>query len=135
LKFRVTVFFPHGLNSGVCRRKGNSHIMTVTRILHLEVLVFLYALAATVFFQVLTRRINPAGLFSQKGAAGQLSPGRVQLLLATIAASATYLTQVANATNGKMPDVDVNWLYVFGGSGGIYALGKAWAAWSGKKSS
>lgn len=109
--------------------------MTPTRILHLEGLVFLYALAATVFFQILTRRIKVAGLFAQKGVAGQVSPGRIQLLLATIAASASYLTQVANATNGKMPDVGVNWLYVFGGSGGIYALGKAWAIWNGKKSS
>ena len=107
--------------------------MTVTRFLHLEVLAFLYALAATTFFHILTRRIQSAGLFSQGGAAGQVSPGRVQLLLATIATSATYLTQVANSTNGTMPDVNVNWLYVFGGSGGIYALEKVWAAWNQRK--
>jgi hypothetical protein len=47
--------------------------------------------------------------------------------------SATYLTQVANATNGKMPDVNVNWLYLFGGSGSIYALEKAWVAWNQRK--
>jgi hypothetical protein len=107
--------------------------MTVTRFLHLEILAFLCALAATTFFQILTRRIQSAGLLSQSGAAGEVSPGRVQLLLATIAMSATYLTQVANATNGKMPDVDANWLYVFGGSGSIYALEKAWVAWNQRK--
>jgi hypothetical protein len=107
--------------------------MTVTRFLHLEVLAFLWALVATTSFQILTRRIQPAGLLSQSGGAGQVSPGRVQLLLATIATSATYLTQVASATNGKMPDVDVNWLYVFGGSGSIYAIEKAWAAWNQRK--
>jgi hypothetical protein len=32
-----------------------------------------------------------------------------------------------------MPDVDVNWLYVFGGSGSIYAIEKAWAAWNQRK--
>ncbi|MFY9852581.1 MAG: hypothetical protein WAK26_01730 [Terracidiphilus sp.] len=107
--------------------------MTVTRFLHLEVLAFLYALAATAFFQILTGRIQSAGLFSQSGSGGQTSPGRVQLLLATIATSATYLAQVANVTNGKMPDVNVNWLYVFGGSGSVYALEKAWAAWNQRK--
>jgi hypothetical protein len=33
-----------------------------------------------------------------------------------------------------MPDVDVNWLYLFGGSSSIYALEKAWATWGKKKS-
>jgi hypothetical protein len=109
--------------------------MPVAHILHLEVLAFLYALGATVFYQILTNRIRVAGLFSQKDAAGQTSPGRIQLLLATIAASASYLAQVANTTNGKMPDVDVNWLYLFGGSSSIYALEKAWATWNKKKKS
>lgn len=107
--------------------------MSVAHILHLEAVAFLYALAATVFYQILAQRIHIAGLFSQKGAAGQTSPGRIQLLLATIAASASYLAQVANTTHGKMPDVDVSWLYLFGGSSSIYALEKAWAAWNSKK--
>lgn len=109
--------------------------MTPGRLLHMEILGFLYALVATVAFQLLTRRINTAGLFSQKGSGGQVSPGRIQLLLATIAASASYLTQVANTTNGTMPDFDVNWLYVFGGSSGIYAIEKAWATWNGRNKS
>ena len=107
--------------------------MTPNRILHLEGLVFLYALGATILIQILTRRIPVVGLLAEKNSAGQVSAGRVQLLLATIAASASYLTQVANTTNGKMPDIDANWLYVFGGSGGIYALGKAWTAWKNRK--
>lgn len=108
--------------------------MTVAHILHLEVVAFLYALAATVFVQVLVGRIKFDGLFSQKGAS-QTSPGRIQLLLATLAASASYLGQVANSTDGKMPNVDANWLYLFGGSSSIYALEKAWAAWKARKKS
>jgi hypothetical protein len=110
------------------------HLMPVGHILHLEVLGFLYALGGTVFYRILTNRIRVEGLFSQKDASDQTSPGRVQLLLATIAASVSYLAQVANTTNGKMPDVDVNWLYLFGGSSGVYALEKAWTAWGKKKS-
>jgi hypothetical protein len=109
--------------------------MTPSRLLHLEILGFLYALLATVVFQLLTCRINTAGLLSQKGSGGQVTPGRVQLLLATIAASASYLTQVANTTNGTMPDFSANWLYVFGGSSGIYAIEKAWTTWNGRNKS
>jgi hypothetical protein len=108
--------------------------MSVAHILHLEVVAFLYALAVTVFYRILTRQIQVTGLLSEKGADGETSPGRIQLLLATIAASASYIAQVANTTNGKMPDVDVNWLYLFGGSSSIYALEKAWATWGKKKS-
>jgi hypothetical protein len=107
--------------------------MSVAHILHLEAVAFVYALAATVFYQILTQQIQIAGLFSQKDAAGQTSPGRIQLLMATIAASASYLAQVANTTDGKMPNIDVNWLYLLGGSSSIYALEKAWAAWGQKK--
>ena len=111
------------------------HVMTLSRILHFEVLAFLYALGATVLFQILTRRINLAGVLGQKDGDGQVSPGRIQLLLATLAASASYLTQVSNATNGTMPDVGANWLYLFGGSSGIYVLEKAWKTWSARNKS
>jgi hypothetical protein len=107
--------------------------MTPVRFLHLEMLGFLYALAGVIAFQLLTGRINMVGLFSQKFGDRQMSPGRVQLLLATIALSSTYLTQVATTTNGQMPDVSSHWLYLFGGSSGIYALEKAWNVWNASK--
>jgi hypothetical protein len=102
--------------------------MTIARILHFELLGFLYALGGVVLYQMLTGRIKLTGLFSQKNNTGQTSPERVQLLLATIAASASYLGEVARTTSGNLPDVSTNWLYVFGGSSGIYIAGKAWAA-------
>lgn len=101
--------------------------MTLTRLLHFELLGFLYALAAVVLFQMATRRINLDGLITHKDGTYQVSPERLQLLLATIAASATYFTQVATNTSGTMPDVGPQWLYLMGGSSGIYAAGKAWA--------
>jgi hypothetical protein len=100
--------------------------MPITRILHFELLGFLYGLAAIVAFQMLTGRINLKGLFQQKDGSAQTSPERVQLLLATIAAAANYLGEVAKSSTGTMPDVSNNWLYPMGGSGGIYALRKAW---------
>src|SRR5664279_5812212 len=69
-----------------CPRKFHTP-MSIIRILHFELLGFLYALAAVVAFQLLTGRINLAGVMSQKDPNNpdQTSPERVQLLLATIA--------------------------------------------------
>lgn len=101
-------------------------MLAPVRILHFEGLVFLYALAATVAWQILTRRINLKGILERKDGSGQTSPERIQLLLATIAAAAHYLSQVAQAPSGTLPDIDNNWLYLTGGSSGFYALHKAW---------
>jgi hypothetical protein len=105
-------------------------MVSITRILHLELLGFLYALAAIVVYQMLTGAINVTGLLTQKDGSGETSPERLQLLLATIAASASYLAEVAKNTTGTMPDVGANWLYLMGGSSGIYALRKAWVTWN-----
>jgi hypothetical protein len=105
--------------------------MSITRVLHFELLGFLCALAAVVVYQMLTGRINLNGLLAQKNRTGQTSPERIQLLIATLAAAASYLTEVAKNTGGTMPDVSNNWLYLMGGSSGIYALRKAWKTWNG----
>ena len=111
--------------------------MSITRILHFELLGFLYALAALVVYQMLTGRINVTGLLSRKDAGqkdktkpSQTSPERIQLLLATIAASATYLGEAVRNTSGTMPDISNTWLYLMSGSSGIYALRKAWTTWN-----
>ena len=104
--------------------------MPITRVLHFELLGFLYALAAVVVYQMLTGAINATGLLAQKDHTRQTSPERIQLLLATLAASASYLGEVAKNTTGTLPDVSNNWLYLMGGSSGIYALRKAWTTWN-----
>ena len=108
-------------------------VMDLTRIFHIEVLGFLYALAAIITWQALTGRISLNGLLSDKGGQGQTSPGRIQLLLATMFACASYLGDVAKVTDGNLPPVSQNMLYIFGGSSGIYALEKAWAMWNNNK--
>ena len=108
--------------------------MTPVRLLHLEMMGFLYSLAAIIVYQLLTRRIHVSGLLSHKTGKSdgpeQISPGRVQLLLATLAVSAKFLRDVAAATDGNLPDFDHRWLYVMGGSSGIYTLEKALALWN-----
>jgi hypothetical protein len=106
--------------------------MSIVRILHFELLGFLYALAAVVLYQMLTGKINLAGVMSQKDPNNpdQTSPERVQLLLATLAAAASYIGEVAKSTGGTMPDVSNQWLYLMGGSSSIYVLRKAWTTWN-----
>ena len=111
--------------------------MSIARILHFELLGFVYALAAVVLYQMLTGRINLAGVMSPKDPndpnnPDQTSPERVQLLLATLAAAASYLGEVAKNTGATMPDVSNQWLYLMGGSSSIYLLRKAWTTWNSK---
>jgi hypothetical protein len=106
--------------------------MLLTRVIHFELLGFLFGLAAVVVYQILTRRINTTGLLTSKDGTENTSPERVQLLLATIAASASYLSEVAKSANGTMPDVSNSWLYLMGGSSSIYMLRKAWTSWNRK---
>jgi hypothetical protein len=95
-------------------------------------LIFLYSLMAIVGYRMFTGQINTAGLLQRKDGSGQTSPERIQLLLATIAAAASYLGHITGSPGGNLPDVSNNWLYLMGGSSGIYALRKAWTTFSGK---
>ena len=99
--------------------------MNVARLLALEGWGFLSLLIAVIAYKILTRQINLSGLLLRKGLSSSPSPERVQLLLATIAMSARYLSSVAHAPNNALPDIDPQWLYLFGGSSAIYAAGKA----------
>jgi len=119
--------------------------MTPERLLHLEMAGFLYSLAAIITYKMLSGSIVLTGLLSHKDGtdnddddpelAPGISTGRLQLLLATIATGATYLTQVMTAKDGTMPDISRNWLYLFGGSGSIYVVEKAWNAWKSNNNS
>jgi hypothetical protein len=103
----------------------------------MEMQAFLFLMIATIAWLLLTRRINLRGLFFHKIRASRrgvpnndprISAGRIQLLLATVAASADFLTNVAKSTNGQMPDISRTWLQVLGASSGVYVLDKGMAA-------
>ncbi len=103
--------------------------MSITRILDFEMVGFVYALMVVVAFQLLTGRIRTNGLMLSKDGSGQVSPERVQLLLATIAAGTRLLADIASSQSNKL-DVDSSWLYLMGGSSSIYMVGKIWKAWN-----
>ena len=95
-------------------------------ILEIEGWGFLGLLSAIVTYRLLTRQVNLNGLLLRKNGSGSPSPERIQLLLATLAIGGKYLSEVFQSQGGdKLPDIDPQWLYVFGGSSGVYVLGKA----------
>lgn len=106
--------------------------MTPSRLLHLEMEGFLAALIALIGYRLLTGAINLKGVLSQSDGrlvSPQLSPGRVQLLLATIAAAATFLVRASTASDGRLPEIDHRWLYLTGASSSLYAIEKAFVTW------
>ncbi len=103
--------------------------MSPLRILDYEMLGFVYALGAAVVFQLLTRRINLQGLFFRKDGSGSFSPERIQLLVVTLATCIRYMGQVSTTTKAALPDIDTGWLYLMGGSSGLYTIRKAWTFW------
>ncbi len=91
------------------------------------VLGWLFALLALVAYRMLTGRIRVRGLLHEKAASGlgAVSGARVQLLLATVAAAATYVTDTLTTTTpATLPEVDAAWLGVLGASNGIHVLNK-----------
>lgn len=103
------------------------------RVLHLEARGILYGLVAAVVYQLLTQRINLRELLRDKSGSKDISPARVQLLLATIAESVRLISRVANAKDAVLPDMNTGWLYLMGGSSSVYVIGKAWNFWKANK--
>lgn len=80
-------------------------------------------LAATVAVQLVTGGINVRGLLLVKRPAGprELSPARVQMLVATLATAAAYAgAALAAVGTGRLPEVDTTWLFGLGASHSLY---------------
>lgn len=89
------------------------------------------AIGVIVVGQLFTGGINLHGLLHVKDRVGQrgtpaISAVRVQLLLATLATAAAWLTSVwTTRTSGTLPDIDTRWLYGLGASHAVYLGRKA----------
>ena len=98
-------------------------------------LCFLLTAPVIILYQILTRRIETAGLLYERAPDGRLvySPARVQLLLATLTGVAIYLTRFKPGTQ-ELPAMDPVTVAGVGGSQGFYLLSKAIAAYRAVKS-
>lgn len=100
--------------------------MSTAKILHIEVMGFVYALGFVVIYGLLTSRINVKGLFLDKSGSRAVRPERIQLLIATIVTAGKYLSDVFGSTGSALPHIDPTWLYLVSGSNGIYIARKAY---------
>ncbi len=81
-----------------------------------------------VVFQMVSGRISLAGLLDTKAPSGRrtFSPGRLQMLIATVVIAGRYLYSVAvNPQQAALPTLHPAELAVLGGSQAVYLGGKA----------
>lgn len=93
-----------------------------------EIAFLLATLAAIVVYQIVTGKINTRGLLNDEH--GAFSPGRLQLLLATLAGASYVFSQVMESIAlgaGKFPDLDPKWLLGLFGSHALYLGGKGYS--------
>ena len=92
----------------------------------LEIWVFLSGLAIITAWQLLTGKINLSGLLYEDLVTNKFSPGRVQLLVATLATALFYLLQVLNDPK-ELPRLSQEMLLLAGGGNLVYLAGKSFA--------
>ena len=95
-------------------------------LLRIEIWGLLVGLAIVVFYRMLTGTINTKRLLHNKGGRSGFSPGRLQLLMSTMAFVFYYIGQLlSNAKTGEFPAVPREMLLLLGGSHLFYLGGKA----------
>jgi hypothetical protein len=98
---------------------------TLSTVLRYELLGLLIALIAIITYRLLTNQINTKGLLFDKTSGRNFSPGRLQMLVVTIAIAFYYLLKVMERKGtGTLPDMPNEFLMALGGSHVIYLTGK-----------
>ena len=106
-------------------------------LIRFEIWFFLAILALLVGYQMLTGRINTAGLLQDKEHK-DLSPVRVQLLLFTLIGAGSYLALAADMIETgapSLPTVPAELLLLLGGSHAVYLGGKSYLRYFQRKPS
>ena len=95
---------------------------TILLTLRLEAVIFLGGLVVIVGYRMLTRGIITKGILSDKGVRPPaFSPGRLQLLIATLAIAFYYLGQIPfSVEKGEFPTIPNEMMYLLGGSHAFY---------------
>lgn len=95
-----------------------------------ETMLLTFGLLAIVLLGLLTGRINSDGLLAGKGPGDSgVSPGRVQLLLFTLAFVFQFVSGVLQRPN-TFPIISNTWIALMGASHAVYLGGKWNAAFS-----
>lgn len=91
--------------------------------LRFEIGLLLGGLIFVVIYRLVTGQINLSGLLTD-GETGNFSPGRMQLLVFTLA-GALYYIYLAASNPGQLPQFPQELLFLFGGSQLVYLGGKS----------
>ena len=106
---------------------------TLSTVLRYELLGLLIALIAIITYRLLTNQINTKGLLVDKTSGRNFSPGRLQMLVVTIAIAFYYLMKVMEGRGtGTLPDMPNEFLMALGGSHAIYLSGKLYGTLAAK---
>lgn len=97
---------------------------TPAHVLLFSVRAFLYALAALVSYRLVLGTISARGLLRDR-TTGATSAVRLQMLIATAIASASYAAAIRQQTTGVFPPVDTRLLALIGGSNGLVIIQRA----------
>lgn len=94
-----------------------------------EIWLFIVGLASTVFYLILTGKINTRGLLYEKNQSHTYSWQRVQLLVLTLLGVLYYLIQVRNNPT-QLPQIPEELLLILGGSNVFYLASKFYSLFS-----
>jgi hypothetical protein len=100
--------------------------MTAGEVIHIELIVFISAMAIAVFWKLLTGAMIMRGVLTDK-ITGQFSPARLQLILSTLLAAAFYAQAIAASQDHALPQPNEAILAVVGGSNIIHLGSKFWS--------
>ena len=104
----------------------------LTRLVYVEVWLFLVGLASMVFYFILVKKINIRGLLTEGKPTPSLSWQKCQLLISTLLVAAYYLVMVKNNINlcqsvnssasceVKLPEVPLEIIFILFGSNVVY---------------
>ena len=99
----------------------------LTTVAQVVILAFIVSLFAIVAFRLLSGDIKVAGLLTDKET-DTFSPGRLQLLLATVGGAIFYFSRIASATDQTtLPPVPTELLVILGASNAGYLGGKVYS--------
>jgi hypothetical protein len=94
-------------------------------VLRYEIWILLITLAAVVFYQLVTGRINTRGLLRDKVSGRSFSPGRLQMLIITTVVPLYYMLLIFKSEKpGELPEVPGTLLMMMAGSHAFYLGGK-----------
>jgi len=94
----------------------------MSTVLRYEMFFALLVLLAIIGYRLLTGSINTSGLLRQKIGGRVVSPGRLQMLIVTVAMTIYFAAKVIQTK--KLPNISQEYLMVFAGSHLFYLEGK-----------